>query len=184
MIREIPASPLLCWMSMQLEGWEVPEFRCSGHGARRTSHCWSGLTWRLDISVFTWEGASSALTHSSSIQRQVGAVVLLLNRGITGSSKFDQIKSSHVTAFLPDYFQHSGFVPAHVLKPGTCVTWAWYNQTKPWCEPYNSIRPGLYQVSTLLCAAAALLSPKDGFTALANPSQREILPPFKLRSLF
>lgn len=72
----------------------------------------------MDISVFIREGAGSALTHSSSIQGQVGAVVLLLNPGITGSSKFDQIKSSHITAFLPNDFQHSGFVQAHVFKPG------------------------------------------------------------------
>lgn len=64
----------------------------------------------MDISVFIWEGASSALTHSSSAQGQVGAVVLLLNPGISGSSKFDQIKSGHITAFLTNYLQHSGFM--------------------------------------------------------------------------
>lgn len=62
------------------------------------------------MSGFVWEGAGSSLTHSSSIQGQVGAVVLLLNPGITGSSKFDQIKSDHITAFLTNYLQHSVFL--------------------------------------------------------------------------
>lgn len=38
------------------------------------------------------------------------------------------------------------------------------------------LRPGLYQVSTLLSVAAVFLSPEDGITALANAWQGEILP--------
>lgn len=69
-----------------------------------------GATKMLDVCISFWEGAGSALAHSSSVQGQVGAVVLLLNPGITGSSKFDQIKSSHIAAFWANYLQHLGSV--------------------------------------------------------------------------
>jgi len=63
----------------------------------------------LDISIFFWEAAGCTLTRGSSIQGQVGTAVLLLNPSVPGSSKFDQLKSGPVTAFLTNYLQHSGF---------------------------------------------------------------------------
>lgn len=84
----------------------VPEFSCCEQGVRRPSSCcWPGVTWRLNFKVFIWEGAGSALVHSSSIQGHVKTVVLLLHLGISGSSRFDQIKSGHIAVFLTNYLQ-------------------------------------------------------------------------------